>query len=521
MVLLYGWIVCPGFNLLALCLFRTKTRIAVVAPVQATAAPAETSNEPHSPKMHTATDAGETQVVLVTRAGERLGLELVKAKGCNLTVGKNAIQVPPGSALLCINKVDVRKMKATKVAKMLRDAHGAITLTFAASQPSGPSEASCLGSQTGFAARTTVSPPMTPRATDTPSSQLLIESARQDSGTVAPENPLVPSWPSGEESDGHAHVDGDCDDNRKSAASLSLDEQRRKVSLPRIAPLTKAGECADTATGILERTLSADTDVLSAQEGPTPPPSPPSDQNGESSAADPERSSTNRASSGSSRCAFSGAPVPSDEKKMESSAIKKKRSQGGRLNIVSSLVDSIADKLEDDADGDEGDDNTSLRYNESLDVWSNDELQGSIVQVQQKVDARNAATSDDQREARNVLELQMVTATLQAMLTKRRQELGWRSPFVYNTRVLLAWAFNVGVLMVACFFSIVYALKFQEAATRNMCMAWLVAYGVTFAVVEPVQVIVIALAPSLSDEDSRVGRFCGRCRFVYNELCAP
>jgi len=45
--------------------------------------------------------------------------------------------------------------------------------------------------------------------------------------------------------------------------------------------------------------------------------------------------------------------------------------------------------------------------------------------------------------------------------------------------------------------------------------------GLTFAVVEPFQVILLVCAPCLFDEETRLGRCMGRCRFVYNELCAP
>jgi len=245
---------------------------------------------------------------------------------------------------------------------------------------------------------------------------------------------------------------------------------------------------------------------------PSPPPSPPV---AESSSARSEHSLT--------RCSSSESLDTSSKPKLKRSSTKarKTRVQGGRLNIISSLVDSIADELEDDAEEAEGDEDTSIRYNESLNVWSRDALQDSMASVKEKIHTRDAADTAEEHEARKVRELQMVATTLRAVLAKRQEDLGWRKPCVYNTRLALAWVFNFGILLVACFFSIIYALKFQELATRNMCMAWLVAYGVTFAVVEPVQVLMIACLPSLSDEDTRCGRYCGRCRFIYNELCAP
>jgi len=214
--------------------------------------------------------------------------------------------------------------------------------------------------------------------------------------------------------------------------------------------------------------------------------------------------------------AWVGSPPPSPP------GIEQKRTKksGGRLNIISSFVDSIADGLEEDA-AEDNEQQEMRRHHESLDVWSGEALEGSIASVRNKLHVRSAAETAEEQEARKLRELQMVATTLRAVLAKRQEELGWRSPCAYNTRMLLAWLFNVGVLLVGCFFSVIYALKFQEEATRNMCMAWLVAYGVTFAFVEPFQVLVIACFPGLSNEDTACGRFCGRCRFMYNELCAP
>ena len=56
---------------------------------------------------------------------------------------------------------------------------------------------------------------------------------------------------------------------------------------------------------------------------------------------------------------------------------------------------------------------------------------------------------------------------------------------------------------------------------RNMLLAWLVAYGWTFAIVEPVQVVIFALLPYIANEETRLGRCCLRVRFVYNELFSP
>jgi len=115
----------------------------------------------------------------------------------------------------------------------------------------------------------------------------------------------------------------------------------------------------------------------------------------------------------------------------------------------------------------------------------------------------------------------LAAAMLTMQLKERRRELGWRSPSEYRMRWMLAWAFNVGLILLACLVSVVYALKFQEAATRNMVLTWLVAYGVTFLVVEPIQICLLGCTPCCFDENTRFGRVMSKIRFWYNELCAP
>ena len=69
--------------------------------------------------------------------------------------------------------------------------------------------------------------------------------------------------------------------------------------------------------------------------------------------------------------------------------------------------------------------------------------------------------------------------------------------------------------------SIIFAASFGDKQTAKMCMTWLIAYGITFALVEPFQVLVLAGAPCLFNEDHRCGRCMVSCRYYYNELCAP
>ena len=53
----------------------------------------------------------------------------------------------------------------------------------------------------------------------------------------------------------------------------------------------------------------------------------------------------------------------------------------------------------------------------------------------------------------------------------------------------LAWTFVLALMCFMLFVSLIYGLKFQEKATNNMVLTWLIAYGLTFAIIEPVQVL--------------------------------
>lgn len=110
---------------------------------------------------------------------------------------------------------------------------------------------------------------------------------------------------------------------------------------------------------------------------------------------------------------------------------------------------------------------------------------------------------------------------VQAQTEKKKRDLRWRGPKEVYARRAIAWGINLTLNLIALTMAVIYAGKFGERQTQKMCVSWLVAYGWTFAIVEPFQVLVLAGAPCLFDEETRMGRCCGRARFVYNELFAP
>jgi len=138
--------------------------------------------------------------------------------------------------------------------------------------------------------------------------------------------------------------------------------------------------------------------------------------------------------------------------------------------------------------------------------------------VQQAERAQGWKSVDSRRQA---LQSDFVATAIRAQLRHKLSTLAWRTDSEYHCRLAIAWAFNGAVMVVACLFAIIYALKLKDAATRRMAVTWLISYGVTFAIIEPFQVLMMTCAPWLFEDTTRFGRFCLRCRSVYNELCAP
>ena len=108
-----------------------------------------------------------------------------------------------------------------------------------------------------------------------------------------------------------------------------------------------------------------------------------------------------------------------------------------------------------------------------------------------------------------------------AQLKAKRKELRWRSNGEFYCRLSIAWAAQFAICGVAYWYAIICAISFGNNQTTAFIVSWVIAYGWTFAIVEPAQVLLLAGAPCLCDEETRLGRCCSNIRFVYNELCAP
>lgn len=153
--------------------------------------------------------------------------------------------------------------------------------------------------------------------------------------------------------------------------------------------------------------------------------------------------------------------------------------------------------------------------------WSAARVRDKMSHVEAAVNERNASRSAEERKAAKQLTARFASATFQAQLQQKLNEMNWRPEWEYRLRICLAWLFNFAVFAVFLLISIIYAAEFGNRRTKSMAISWLIAYGVTFALIEPIQVLIIACAPSLFDDSTRCGRVCLTCRFVYNELFAP
>ena len=115
----------------------------------------------------------------------------------------------------------------------------------------------------------------------------------------------------------------------------------------------------------------------------------------------------------------------------------------------------------------------------------------------------------------------LAAVAIELIMHEKIDAIGWRGPREHCVRSSLAWLFNYLVFFFALLVALIYALKFGEVTMSKALITWAVAYGWTFAIVEPVQVVILALSPCLFDEETRCGRCMVRGRTMYNELCAP
>jgi len=106
-------------------------------------------------------------------------------------------------------------------------------------------------------------------------------------------------------------------------------------------------------------------------------------------------------------------------------------------------------------------------------------------------------------------------------IEKKRKSERWRPRWQVTIRQGLSWVFAWSIMAGTSFNSFILALKFGERQTSQMVASWLLAYVTTALVVEPVQIVLVALLPFLFTDKTRCGRCMRRARFAYNEYLAP
>merc|ERR1712196_537035 len=79
------------------------------------------------------------------------------------------------------------------------------------------------------------------------------------------------------------------------------------------------------------------------------------------------------------------------------------------------------------------------------------------------------------------------TLVVEATLEKKRRDLRWRGPWELTIRRGIAWGINLSLFATCLSLAMIYAAKFGEVQTQRMIISWLIAYGWTFAIVEPAQ----------------------------------
>lgn len=102
----------------------------------------------------------------------------------------------------------------------------------------------------------------------------------------------------------------------------------------------------------------------------------------------------------------------------------------------------------------------------------------------------------------------------------KMKEIRWRHPYVYRARMAFSWLANFIIFTMCAMHAVVYGRLFGKQRTNDMLMGWLTASGQTWAIMEPTQVMLLAVLPLLIKEDTRCGRCFERARTVYNECFA-
>lgn len=84
-------------------------------------------------------------------------------------------------------------------------------------------------------------------------------------------------------------------------------------------------------------------------------------------------------------------------------------------------------------------------------------------------------------------------------------------PKLHLLRFTLAWGINLAVYFAACLAALVYGVLFQAPAFTELLLAWVLALGFTWAVIEPSEVLGLVLFPTLAN-NKRLQQCRAKCK---------
>lgn len=97
----------------------------------------------------------------------------------------------------------------------------------------------------------------------------------------------------------------------------------------------------------------------------------------------------------------------------------------------------------------------------------------------------------------------------------------WRSERSVGYRQSFAWTFNAFIYFLCALLSLSFGVKFGSDSTNEMITVWCIAMFQIYIIIEPIQILIVVLAPQLCDDSTAYGRCCLRARYCYNDFFQP
>ena len=114
-----------------------------------------------------------------------------------------------------------------------------------------------------------------------------------------------------------------------------------------------------------------------------------------------------------------------------------------------------------------------------------------------------------------------LTLQRQAALKHEKTTLRWRTDRTYYFRLALAWTLAAVVYLLSLFLVLLYSAAYGRKDSASVLLSWITSLGCSFAIIEPVQVVILSTLPFLFDDQTRLGRCLERGRWFYLEFLSP